>query len=328
MVVKSQYECYFKEGFMKDFFSYFFGAGTEVEFKNFTLAHFLPIIIMLGIITLIIIYGKKIKEWKHESKLRLGLAFLLIITEMSYFWRLVGVESLNANPVDHLPITLCGWAIIFCSYLVVTKNQSLFDIAYFWVFTGSIFGLITPTVITYTGPTRFRYYQFWLEHTLGFITLFYMMFVHGMRPNFKSMIKSACALLVLVAIAMLANSMLPGANYLYIATTEETASVLDILPKNYAVKLLVMALIIGTLFFLAYLPWFIKDIKTKKALAVATANSTQVASAEQAKEENIKEETKSNVDLDSGLNKIESKTTKKSSTKSIKDNRSNKTNKN
>lgn len=40
MVVKSQYECYFKEGFMKDFFSYFFGAGTEVEFKNFTLAHF------------------------------------------------------------------------------------------------------------------------------------------------------------------------------------------------------------------------------------------------------------------------------------------------
>ena len=214
--------------------------------------------------------------------------------------------------------------LIFCSYLVVTKNQSLFDIAYFWVFTGSIFGLITPTVITYTGPTRFRYYQFWLEHTLGFITLFYMMFVHGMRPNFKSMIKAACALLVLVAIAMLANSMLPGANYLYIATTEETASVLDILPKNYAVKLLVMALIIGTLFFLAYLPWFIKDIKTKKALAIATANSTQVASAEQAKEENIKEETKSNVDLDSGLNKIESKTTKKSSTKSIKDNKSNK----
>ena len=277
---------------------------------------------------MIIIYGKKIKGWKHESKLRLGLAFLLIITEISYFWRLVGVESLNANPVDHLPITLCGWAIIFCSYLVVTKNQSLFDIAYFWVFTGSIFGLITPTVITYTGPTRFRYYQFWLEHTLGFITLFYMMFVHGMRPNFKSMIKAACALLVLVAIAMLANSMLPGANYLYIATTEETASVLDILPKNYAVKLLVMALIIGTLFFLAYLPWFIKDIKTKKALAIATANSTQVASAEQAKEENIKEETKSNVDLDSGLNKIESKTTKKSSQKSIKDNRSNKTNKN
>ena len=102
----------------------------------------------------------------------------------------------------------------------------------------------------------------------------------------------------------------------------------SILPKNYAVKLLVMALIIGTLFFLAYLPWFIKDIKTKKAIAISTANNTQVASAEQAKEENIKEETKSNVDLDSGLNKIESKTTKKSSTKSIKDNRSNKTNKN
>ena len=47
---------------------------------------------------------------------------MLIITEMSYFWRLVGVESLGANPIDHLPITVCGWAVIFCSNLVLSKG--------------------------------------------------------------------------------------------------------------------------------------------------------------------------------------------------------------
>ena len=265
---------------MKEFFSYFFGQGEEIEFRYFSLAHILPIVILLGVIALIVIYGKKIKDWKHEGKLRLGLALTLIITEMSYFWRLVGVESLNANPVDHLPITVCGWAIIFCSYLIVTKSQNLFDIVYFWVFAGSTFGLLTPTVITYCGPTRFRYYQFWLEHTLGFVVLFYMMFVHGMRPNIKSMIKSYCVLAVLGVVAIVANNMLPGANYLFMAMTEDAASILDILPKNYVVRVIVMALAIAALFVVSYIPWLVKDIKAKKKLAVCGVEQTETDVAE------------------------------------------------
>ena len=133
--------------------------------------------------SLIVVYKDKIKNFKNEEKVRLGLAFTMIICEMSYYWRLTGVTSLDANPTDHLPITVCGWALIFCSFLMISKNKTLFDITYFWVFSGSIFGLLTPTVITYTGPTRFRYYQFWLEHTLGFIGLFYMIFVHPLIVN-------------------------------------------------------------------------------------------------------------------------------------------------
>ena len=34
---------------MKEFFAYFFGAGTEVEFSLFTPAHFAPILLMLGL---------------------------------------------------------------------------------------------------------------------------------------------------------------------------------------------------------------------------------------------------------------------------------------
>lgn len=248
---------------MKDFFNYFFGKGENVEFVNFSLAHFLPIILMIVTIFLIKKYKNQLKNYKHEEKIRLGLAFTMIICEMSYFWRLVGVENLNANPVDHLPITVCGWAIIFGSFLVLTKNKTLFDITYFWVFAGSVFGLLTPTVITYTGPTRFRYYQFWLEHTLGFIALFYMMFVCDMRPNLKSMIKSYGALAILGVIAIITNNMLPGANYLFLARAEDTKSILDFLPSNYLVRILIMASVIALLFFLLYLPWFIKDNKKK-----------------------------------------------------------------
>ena len=247
---------------MVEFLKFFFGKGDEVEFVNFTLAHFLPIIFAVGIIYLIYRYKDKIRRLKHEYCFRYVLAFALIISEMSYYWRLIAMPSLKPNPVDHLPLAVCGWAAIFASYMVIGKSQTLFDITYFWSLTGSVFALITPTVITYTGPLRFRYYQFWAEHLLGFVAIFYMIFVHKMRPSIKGMVKAYIALVALAGVAYWANQLIgPGANYLFIARPEDTPSILDILPSNFAIRLLIMAGVITLLFFMTYLPWFIKDKK-------------------------------------------------------------------
>lgn len=256
---------------MKDFLIYFLGEGTTEEFANFTLAHFLPILILVGVILLIRHFRGALRRSKHEEKLRYLLAFMLIISEMSYYWRLIAIPSLGPNPVDHLPITVCGWAVVFCSYMVIGKSQTLFDISYFWLFAGSIFALITPTVITYTGPSRFRYYQFWLEHTLGYVAIFYMIFVHGMRPTIKSAAKSYVALIVLALVAYWANALIgPGANYLFMAKPEDTPSILDILPPNHALRILIMAAAVTALYAVAYLPWYLKDRKAKKEVAAAS----------------------------------------------------------
>ena len=261
---------------MKSFFAYFFGAGEEQEFSTFSLTHLIPILLMIGVILLNYKYRENLKSFKHEEKLRYTMAFIMIVCEMSYFWRLVGITSLNPNPVDHLPITLCGWGIIFASYLMIGKSQTLYDICYFWLFAGTIFALITPTVITYTGPTRFRFYQFWLEHTMGYIGVFYMTFVHKMRPTIKSAIKSYVALVILAVIAYSANVIIgPGANYLYMARPESTPSILDVLPPNFALRLIVMAVVVTLLFFLSYLPWYLMDRKAKKTSS--TENTTEQA---------------------------------------------------
>ncbi len=250
---------------MKELIAYFFGQGESIEFRNFTAAHFIPIILLGVVIFLTYKFRNKLAASKHEKNIALTLAFVAMICEMAYFWRLVGVPSLNPNPVEHLPITVCGWAVIFCGFLVLTKNQTLFDISYFWLLSGTVFALITPTVISYCGPTRFRYYQFWCEHTIGYIIIFYMMFVHKMRPTIKSAAKSYALFGLLAVIAYCANRMLgPGANYLFMAEPEATPSILDILPANFAVRAVVMVSIITVMYALAYLPWFIKDRKAKK----------------------------------------------------------------
>ena len=160
------------------YFKYFFGQGETEEFANFSLAHLMPILVAVAIIFLIYRFKDKIKSLRNEKYFRYALAFSLIVSEMSYYWRLVGIPSLEPNPIDHLPIAVCGWVAILGSYMVIGKSQTLFDIIYFWLFSGSIFALITPTVITFTGPTRFRYYQFWAEHLLGYVAVFYMIFIH------------------------------------------------------------------------------------------------------------------------------------------------------
>lgn len=252
---------------MLEFLKYFLGEGETVEFTNFTAPHFLPILVAVAIIFVIRIYRDKLRTLKHEPVFRYILAFALIISEMSYYWRLIAIPSLGPNPVDHLPITVCGWVVVFSSYMLIGKSQTLFDISYFWAFCGSIFALITPTVITYTGPTRFRYYQFWAEHLLGYVALFYMIFVHGMRPNKKSFVKAYVSLIALAGVAYWANQLIgPGANYLFMARPEDTPSILDILPPNFALRLLIMAGAITLLFVLAYLPWYIMDKKKAKSV--------------------------------------------------------------
>ena len=246
---------------MKAFLEYFLGAGTEQEFALFTPAHIAPILFMLVVIFLIRRFRKPIEGWKHEQCLRYILAFGLICAEMSYYWRLVAIPSLGPNPVEHLPIGVCTWAVIFCSYMVIGKSQTLFDISYFWLLCGSVFALLTPTPLTYTGPTRFRYYQFWAAHTLPFIAVFYMIFIHKMRPTIRSAVKSYLALLVMAVIAYWVNCMIPGANYLFLAKPEAAPSVLDILPPNFILRTAIIAAVITALYVVAYLPWYLKDKK-------------------------------------------------------------------
>ena len=248
---------------MKELIAYFFGQGEVQEFFLFSPAHLAPIVLMLATIFLIRKNAGRLRGWKHEEAIRYVLAFALICSEMGYYWRLVGMPELGPNPVDHLPIAVCGWAAIFCSYMVIGKTQLLFDISYFWLLSGSVFALLTPTPLTYCGPTRFRYYQFWLEHTLGYVAIFYMIFVHGMRPNFRSMVRSYVSLLALTAFAYWVNQLLPGANYLYMARPEAAPSVLDILPPNFVLRFMVMIAVITAMFGLAYSPWYLKDKKAK-----------------------------------------------------------------
>jgi len=239
----------------------FFKLGVDGEFQYFTLAHFIPLLIMGCLIYFIYKKQNFLRNYKNEKNIRLVLAFTMILADMSYFWQKMYI---GADIKDHLPLTICGWAAIIGAFLLLSENRLLFDINYFWVIAGSSNALITPAVITNSGPMHFRYYQFWIEHTSIFIALFYMIFVFQMRPTIKSFLRAFVALSMMGALSIYVNSQIAGANYLFLATTEIGDSALNFLPVNLYIRVPIMTAIILILFILAYLPYLIKDIKSKR----------------------------------------------------------------
>ena len=92
-----------------------------------------------------------------------------------------------------------------------------------------------------------------------------MIFVHGMRPTVRSAVKSYGTLVTMSFIAYWVNTMIPGANYLYLARPEAAPSVLDILPPNFILRTAIMAAVITALYAVAYLPWYLKDRRAARA---------------------------------------------------------------
>jgi hypothetical integral membrane protein (TIGR02206 family) len=156
-----------------------------------------------------------------------------------------------------LPLHVCGWTCIAAIFMISKKSRILYQFCFYACLTFGIFPLLTPSVIMTTGPTYYRYYQFWLEHMLPILSVMYLTFVHGFRPTLKGIAVAWGILSVLLTLSLICNFNIEGANYLYLATgtVDGGGSLMDVLIKIAPalwMRVLVLALVGTALFFAAY----------------------------------------------------------------------------
>ncbi|MBR3324713.1 MAG: TIGR02206 family membrane protein [Clostridia bacterium] len=240
----------------------FFGYSDKQDFFFGSIWHILPIVLMIIVIILIYKYRKKIKNFKYERSVRFILAFVMLMVEMSFFWRLlyVGNQGEADTMLTYLPFQLCQWGLIVCVFTITSKNKKLFSINYYITLLFASIALIYPLVIKNAGPRYYRYYQFWLEHILPIISVFYLMFVHDMRPEKKGILYTFVVTVPLTIVALIANSNIKGARYLYLTLD------IKILPENMILRALILFILVLCVFYLMYLPFDKKNkqIKTEQ----------------------------------------------------------------
>jgi hypothetical integral membrane protein (TIGR02206 family) len=157
------------------------------------------------------------------------------------------------------------------AFMLMKKSRHLFDICYYVCLTLGAIPLVTPAVITYAGPTYARYYQFWIEHLVPIFAVFYMMFVHGFRADYRKTYKPVAMLSVLCTLAIIANLNIENANFMYLAKGTAGDSIANVLPENIWVRLALYVGILAVLFFLVSLPQIIPQIKAYRAKKKAVA---------------------------------------------------------
>ena len=238
---------------MTYFRSGFFGLSSEVVFKPFSIAHFVPI--LLAVAAIILIWKKRdaIRQWKGENTFRFVYAFIMIICEMSYFWRLQyvgpGMDD-DTTMMGFLPLQVCQWTLILTTFMMMSKSKRLFSMSFFMTMSVGLLPLFVPAVISYTGPTYYRYYQFWGEHLLPIVGMFYMMFVHGFEAK-PSGIPMTLVFLVLLALPCIYfNEHFEDAEYMYLK--HSTYSTLNFLPESPYLTLLVLMAAVLLLLGLTY----------------------------------------------------------------------------
>ena len=272
----------------------FFGFSLTQDFYEWSFWHFLPIILLIGAIYLVYRYRTKLANWKHEETFRFIIALLLILSEGLYYWRTMYVGDNGSENMEQLltklPFELCEWMAYFTAFMLMKKSRHLFDICFYICLTLGLIPLFMPSVIKYTGPTYIRYYQFWIEHTFTIFAVFYMMFVHGCKPNYKKVYKPFAVLAVLASIAILLNTSIEGANYLYLAAGTDGDSIANILPQNIWVRLALYFGIMVVLFALVSLPQIISQIKARKSVQLATEPTVAATDATATTQEETKQE--------------------------------------
>ena len=233
----------------------FFGYGETGDFAYFSAAHFAPILLMLLAVFLIYRFRNRLKGWKWDEDFRFLLGALCLITFFSYYCRVLYAGTENSGRttlLTKLPFEFCDLNICLTAFMVMKKSRKLFGISFLFTVTFGILPLCTPAVILKTGPTYFKYYQFWLMHILPFVIDFYMLFVHDFRLKKSDVFRAFALAEVLLLVAIYMNARIPDANFCFIARETDGASLANIMPESMLAKWAIYTLAGLLLFSLAF----------------------------------------------------------------------------
>lgn len=178
------------------------------EFSYFNNAHVINLIlcIIIGLIILFIPKFTKINKSKFATILGILILFLKI------FETIYRIKYEHFSMPESLPLHFCNFTMIICGFYLITKNNTLFNISYFFSF-GAVAALILPGVTTYYHILFFV--LFMVSHAIVIITVFYGFMWLGSKPTFKGMITSIVTVLLLFTASYFYNNKY-GTNFMFL----------------------------------------------------------------------------------------------------------------
>jgi hypothetical integral membrane protein (TIGR02206 family) len=234
---------------MRNFFAYDY-QGPSFQFLG--TAHIIALSILV-LLNLFLLRDRK-KDEHARKRTRWIIAIVLWLNESA--WHIWSIAFGAWNIQEHLPLHVCSSLIWLAGYMLIRKDETIYEFAYFMGISGALQALFTPDIGIYGFP-HFRFFQTLISHGLLVTSAIYLTTVEGMRPTWKSMLRVIVVLNIYVVGVFGINSAI-GSNYLFVNRKPPGPTLLDVLPE-WPVYLLFMEAIGLVMFLLLYLPFIIKD---------------------------------------------------------------------
>ncbi len=189
-----------------------------------------------------------------RRKVRWTLAIVLWCTEAS--WNLWVYLTGQWSVTWMLPLNLCTVLIWLTGFMLIFRNQIIYEFCYFLGIGAGVQYLMTPDLGFY-GFGSYRFLETFISHGLLVTSAIYMTAVEGFRPTWKSMGRVFVVGNLYLGLMYLLNLQLHS-NYLDVNGKPATASIFDLLPP-WPYYILYVELIAVVTFLLLYLPFAIRD---------------------------------------------------------------------
>lgn len=126
--------------------------------------------------------------------LRVGLGIVLLADGVGWYVYLAAIGQ-QVFPAQ-LPLELCDVMIYLMAVVLLTRNEGVFDVAYYWALAGTTMALLTPNLLVHF--PSLSSVQYFVAHGLVVSAALYLVWSGQMRPRRGSVV------LAMVAVNLLA----------------------------------------------------------------------------------------------------------------------------
>ena len=224
-------------------------------FEMFGTVHLITIATVIVISVLLPkFYKNKTEDQKSTmSKIIAAIIFLhVIISPYKDLYLLANTYDWR----ETIPLHMCDLSEIFLIIFLLGGPKILYLCAFFWGLGGATMAILTPDISHHD----LDYIFFMIGHGMIVVGIMYATVSLGNRPYGKDILKvTAITLFILLPIVYVINILLcEPANFWYLVAKPDGASLMDMFPDPPLHILYTTPLAIAV-FYLIYLPYFIKD---------------------------------------------------------------------
>lgn len=180
----------------------------------------------IAVVACFVVIAARLRPGEWTTWVARGLAVVLVAAEIGWWIYLAAGGSAHAQLATAFPLQLCDAAIFVAALALLTRQQLLVEVTYFWGLAGTLQALITPDLPQHF--PSFPFFQYYVAH--GGVVTAALFLVLGLRqwPGRNAVLRVAAITIVYVSLVGVIDA-LTGANYMFLRSKPLSGSVLDLM---------------------------------------------------------------------------------------------------